>query len=92
MQKVANAVEWLFGECGICSQLRKQEIVGPDHLKNRGCGAGELGQNDIKRFSDQGKTLGGRWGRQLKFGEYDSMALQNQRTAIDQCSVEIKDD
>ena len=48
MQKVANAVEWLVGECGICSQLREQEIVGPDHLKNRGCGAGELGQNDIK--------------------------------------------
>ena len=48
MQKVANPVEWLFGECGICSQLRQQEIVGPDHLKYGSRRAGELGQNDIK--------------------------------------------
>ena len=48
MQKVANSVEWLFGKSGICSQLRQQEIVGPDHLKYRSRRAGELGQNDIK--------------------------------------------
>ena len=48
VQKVANSVEWLLGECGICSQLRQQEIVGPDHLRYRGCRAGKLGQNDIK--------------------------------------------
>src|SRR3954464_13241677 len=92
MQKVANSVEWPFGKGGIRSQLRQQEIVGPDHLKYRGCRAGQLGQNDIKWLSNQRKNVGGRWGRQLKFGKYDSMALQNQRAAVDQCAVEIKDD
>jgi len=58
-KKVANSVEWLLGECGICSQLRQQEIVGSDHLKYRRCRAGELGQNDIKGLSDQGKTVDG---------------------------------
>ena len=48
MQKVANPVEWLFSEGGICSQLRQQEIVGPDHLKYGSRRAGELGQNHIK--------------------------------------------
>ena len=33
MQKVADSVEWPFGKGGIRSQLRQQEIVGPDHLK-----------------------------------------------------------
>ena len=92
IQKVANPAEWLFGKCGICPQLRQQEIVGPDHLKYRSCRAGELGQNDTKRLSDQRKTVGGRRGRQLKFRKYDSMALQNQRAAVDQCAVEIEYD
>ena len=48
MQKVANPVEWPFGKGGIRSQLRQQEIVGPDHLKYRGRRAGQLGQNDIE--------------------------------------------
>ena len=47
-QKVANPVEWLFGKGGIRSQLRQQEIIGPDHLKYGGRRAGELGQNHIE--------------------------------------------
>lgn len=92
IQKLANTVEWPFGKGGIRSQLRQQEIVGPDHLKYRGGRAGQLSQKDIKGLSDQRKTVGGRWGRQLKFGKYNSVALQNQRAAVDQCAVEIKDD
>ena len=47
-QKVGYPVEWLFRKGGIRSQLRQQEIIGPDHLKYRGCRAGELGENDIE--------------------------------------------
>ncbi len=47
-RRSANAVEWLFGEGGIRSQLRQQEIIGPDHLQYRRRRAGELGQNDIE--------------------------------------------
>jgi hypothetical protein len=92
MQELGYSVEWLFSKGGIRSQLRQQEIVGPDHLKYRSRRAGELGQNDIEGLSDQCKTVGWRRGRQSKFGKYDSMALQNQRAAVDQCAVEIKDD
>ena len=48
MQKVANSVERPFGEGGIRSQLRQEQILSPDHLKYRGSRAGQLGQNDIK--------------------------------------------
>ena len=48
IQKVADPVEWPFGKGGIRSQLRQQEIVGPDHLKYGGRRAGQLSQNDIE--------------------------------------------
>jgi hypothetical protein len=91
-QKVGDAVEWRFGKGGIGPQLRQQEIVGPDHLQYRCSRSGELGQDDVERLPDQRKTVGGRRGRQLKVGKYDSMALQNQSAAVDQRAVKIKDD
>ena len=48
MQKVANSVERPFGEGGIRSQLRQEQIVSPDHLKYWGCRTGQLSQDDIK--------------------------------------------
>ena len=91
MEEFTDSVERLFGEGGIRSQLRQQEIVGSDHFGDRSRRAGKLGQDHIERLSDQRQTVDCRGRRKSKLTEYNPMTLEDQRAAIDQSAVEIED-
>src|SRR5262249_49535888 len=57
MEKLVDPLERLFGKNRIGPQSWQQEVIGSDHLENRGGRAGEFSQNDIERFSNKRQTV-----------------------------------
>jgi hypothetical protein len=92
MEKVADSVERPFGKSRISSESGQQEIIGFDHLEDRGSRASEVRQNNIERFSNQGQAVSWQRGGQLKLGKYESMALEDQRATVHQRTIKIEND